>query len=605
MRVAFVAGAFVVLAAIFMAWDYGRRLAKDPLDSTEFKALKQRLADLKKQEPTEAMQKQIEETVEEIRAADLELRETYFWQRRFAARGAWILLGGLAVLIVAAKTAATLGRKLPMPEPQASSRDTESQMARIGRWSVAGLGVGLVGIAVALNLGIRSELTAAALESGQTAEVASLPSTSQAGPRSPNGTAGKTASFHPTGSYPAPTGGGGPSKEEAAKNWPRFRGPDGSGIAPYDNVPTKWDVSSGEGIAWKTPVPLEGNSSPVVWKDRVFLTGATEQKRQVYCFDAASGKLLWQKDLPGTPASAKTFEVNSETGFASSTPATDGRRVYAIFANGDLAAFDFAGNLAWSQSLGIPKNSYGHATSLVMVRNLLLVQMDQGSAKEAISKLIALDAATGKPVWEVKRAVPSSWCTPIVIEVKGREQIVTGGDPWAIAYDPADGKEIWRVKCLRQDVGPSPVFADGLVYAVNAQPQATAIRADGQGDVTASHIAWMAEDDLPDTCSPLATAQFVFLLTSSGTLTCHDAKAGKKLWSKDFEANFLASPSMAGKHLYLFSDEGKVFIVEPGPTECKITAEATMGEKCAASPAFQDGRIYVRTKSQLYCIGKK
>jgi outer membrane protein assembly factor BamB len=192
-----------------------------------------------------------------------------------------------------------------------------------------------------------------------------------------------------------------------------------------------------------------------------------------------------------------------------------------------------------------------------------------------------------------------------VIEWNGQEQIIAGGDPWTIAYQPADGKEIWRVKCLGQDVAASPVFADGVVYIGNANAKTSAIRIDGQGDVTGSHTLWTAEDGLPDTCSPLATSQYVLLLTSSGTLTSYDAKTGKKLWEKDFEASFKASPTLVGKSVYLLGDEGKAWVVEPGPSDCKVIAEANVGEPCAASPAFQDGRIYIRGKQHLFCIGSK
>jgi outer membrane protein assembly factor BamB len=153
----------------------------------------------------------------------------------------------------------------------------------------------------------------------------------------------------------------------------------------------------------------------------------------------------------------------------------------------------------------------------------------------------------------------------------------------------------------------SPVFANGLVYATHETPQLSAIRPDGQGDVTASHIAWTGEDNLPDTCSPLATPQHVFVLTTGGMLTCYDAKTGKKLWVEDLEVTCKASPSLAGKYVYLVSatDEGKVFVVEPGPTACKRVAQAILGEPCSATPAFQDGRIYLRGKEHLFCIGKK
>jgi len=595
-----VAAVFVALVVALLVWDYGHRLVKDPLDSAEFQLLKKRLAELKQQEQTEAVQREFDETLAAIRAEDLRLRRAYFRQRRFAGRGAWLLLGGIGVLLVAAKTLATLRRKLPAPEPQAVPQDTESQMARIGRWSVAGLGVLLAAAAVTLSVGVRTELAETGGDAaGPAGDFSSAAPEAVAPQPEPPGAGGPklAPTAHPTDA---------PSKEEFAKNWPGFRGPAGSGISAYNNVPTKWDVKSGDTIAWKTPVPLEGNSSPVVWNNRIFLTGATEAKRQVYCFDAADGKLVWQKDAPGTPAStAKPPRVMEATGLAAPTPATDGRRVFASFANGDLAAFDFAGKLAWARSLGIPNNHYGHATSLRVARGLLIVQLDQGLAKDGLSRLMALDAATGQTVWETKREVPVSWCTPIVIDVKGQDQIVTCGDPWVIAYRLDDGKEIWRADCLRQEIGPSPVFADGIVYAAVEYKAASAIRADGQGDVTQTHVLWLTEDDVPDLCSPLATPQHMFLLTTAGTLTCYDAKKGKKLWMKDIDSRFAASPSLAGQCVYLFGEEGKVLLVEPGPTEGKTVFETDMGENVVASPAFQDGRIYVRTKSQLICIGKK
>ena len=280
--------------------------------------------------------------------------------------------------------------------------------------------------------------------------------------------------------------------------------------------------------------------------------------------------------------------------------------MFAIFPNGDVAGFDFDGKVAWSRSLGMPINSYGHASSLAMYKNLLLVQFDQATAKEKKSKFLALEAASGKTVWEVPREVPNSWTTPIVVRVNDHDQLITATDPWVLAYDPADGKEIWRAQCLRQDVGPSPTFCDGIVYVANQFPCATAIRADGQGDVTKTHMLWKGEDGLPDTCSPLATSQYVFLLATEGTLTCYDAKKGDKLWEKDFDGvNFASSPSLVGKLIYLVANEGKGWVVEPEAEGCKVVAESDLGEKCITSPAFQDGRIYLRGDKSLFCIGKK
>ena len=296
---------------------------------------------------------------------------------------------------------------------------------------------------------------------------------------------------------------------------------------------------------------------------------------------------------------------------------TDGRRVFAVFANGDVAAFDFQGKPAWARSLGIPENSYGHASSPAMFENRLLVQLDQASKKDRKSVFLALSAVDGKTLWRVGRDVPNSWTSPIVIRHAGRDQIITAADPWVIAYNPADGAELWRASVLRGDCGPSPIFAGGLVHVGNEYCYWSAIRPDGDGDVTETHIAWNAEDGLPDTCSPLATDKYVFLLATYGTLTCYDAKKGELLWEQDFDARFISSPGLSGNRVYLFGEveeedeEGNelttctAWIIEPGREGCKIVGTCELDEGCVTSPAFQDGRIYIRGKKHLFCIGNK
>jgi outer membrane protein assembly factor BamB len=335
------------------------------------------------------------------------------------------------------------------------------------------------------------------------------------------------------------------------------------------------------------------------------LTGATDRQREVYAFDAKDGKLLWSQPIPGTPQStAEPPKVMEDTGYAAPTVTTDGRRVYAMFANGDVAALDFGGKIVWTRSLGLPENIYGHAASPVMYKNLVLIQFDQASVKDGKSKLLALEGTTGKTVWEMPREVPNSWATPIVFRHADRDQIVAAAWPWVISYSPADGKELWRARLLSGDHGVSPVFADGLVQIGNEYCKWFALRADGQGDVTKTHVAWKGEDGLPDLVSPLVTGEFLLLSTSTGTVTCYDAKKGGMLWEEDFETDFSSSPSLVGNRVYLFCKDGKGWIIEPTREACKRIAETDLGEPCVTSPALQDGRLYIRGQEHLFCIGK-
>ena len=578
---AWVAGVFSAVVCLVLVFDYGRRLAEDPLNTAEYLELKEQVA----ADPAN------EGLREELRRQDQLLRQDYFRQREFAQRGAWLLLGGLVMMALSMKTATTLNRKLPTPVARTGAADTESRMTGVARLAVAGLALVAVGTVIGLSLTLRSKIPVA---DDSSLAVAPVEPDVEAPP--------------PETDYP--------SDEEISRYWPRFRGPGGLGISAYDNIPKTWDAESGENILWKTPVPLEGNNSPVVWGDRVFLCGADEEQRKVFCFDANSGGLLWEKELPGTPAStAEVPDVMDDTGFSAPTMATDGRRAYAMFANGDVGAFDFSGELVWSKSLGIPKNAYGHGASLAMYHDRLLIQFDQGESKEGLSALLALNGATGETVWSIPRKVPNSWPTPIVINAAGRDQIITGADPWVISYDAADGSEVWRAKVLEADVGPSPVFAGGIVYTANEYPQLSAIKADGTGDVTESHLLWIGEDGLPDCASPLATEKYAILVDAYGYITCYDAKVGGLLWEYELEdAAVVSSPSLVGNQMYVFGNEGQSWLIdieakEPADDaenkeQFRTVATGNLGEECVTSPAFQDGRIYIRGKEHLFCIGK-
>ncbi len=392
--------------------------------------------------------------------------------------------------------------------------------------------------------------------------------------------------------------------QELAQNWNRFRGFGGAGISVLTDIPTKWDGTKGEGILWKTPIPLDGVNSPVVWKDRVYLSGANAEKRQVYCFDASTGAILWTGDVPAAPMGDKKFEVNEDTGYAASTMATDGYRVYAIFATGDLASFDFKGRLLWHKSLGIPLSLYGYASSLEVWQDRVIVQYDQAGAEDGKSRIFAFNGATGNLIWESKRPVPNSWTSPVLADTGKNYQLITVADPWVIAYDPNDGKEIWRANCVKGDVGASPIVTGSMAIVIAPDLHNVALRTDGKGDVTATHIAWINDDVGPTIVSPVSNGTSVFYLDTYGTLYNINLADGKLIYEHDFNENVNASPTIVSGKMYVLTLEGTMFIGTAGEKEFTVEANNPLGEECYASPAFMPGRIYIRGKEHLYCIGK-
>ena len=396
-----------------------------------------------------------------------------------------------------------------------------------------------------------------------------------------------------------------PTPEEYGANWPRFRGPGGGGISAQGDVPFTCDVKTGANIAWSAEVPSAGFSSPVVWGGRVFLSGGDGEKREVMCFDTQSGKLLWRRAVPKTEGSPDAKpEVPDQCGMAAATVATDGRRVYAMFSNGDLAAFHFEGEVAWAKFLGTPKNPYGHAASLLTWQDRVIVQFDQGEPDDKLSRLTAFDGATGAVVWEQPREVGASWATPIAFDAAGKSQIVTLANPRVISYSPKDGAEIWRADCLDGEVTPSPIFAGGTLFIISPTHTLQAIRPDGAGDVTKTHLGWKAEDNIPDVSSPVSNGELIFIVDSAGTATCYDAKNGKKIWEHELGEECNASPGIAGSRLLIVTRKGTLVAMEAA-REFKELARSPLGEAVLASPAFAQGSMFVRGMKHLICIAAK
>ena len=351
-------------------------------------------------------------------------------------------------------------------------------------------------------------------------------------------------------------------------------------------------------------MPLKGNSSPIYWKGRLYVTGADEHRRGVYCIDAAKGNIIWRQPVETEPLDgAEPPQVMEDTGYAAPTMACDGQRVFAMFANGDVAGFDLDGKKLWARSLGTPVNVYGHAASLAVWRDRLIIQFDQGSdGEDGLSALWALNVEDGKKVWRTDRKVPNSWSSPIVVNTGKRHEIITAANPWVISYSPEDGKELWRVECLSGDIGPSPCYAGGLVFAANDGAGLFAIQpADAEAGTKAS-VLWQADEGIPDTVSPVSDGEMVLIVTSWGTLTCYEARTGQKAWSHELEASISSSPVIVGDRVYLTDVEGTTHMFGLGRA-FKALGTATVGEPVHATPAFVGGHIYLRGDSHLFCIG--
>ncbi|MEI6809761.1 MAG: PQQ-binding-like beta-propeller repeat protein [bacterium] len=547
---AIVSVSFSVVVAILMVSSLLTVRTSSPLNLTELDQLRASL----RENPTDDAVKA------KIRDLDLVARRFYFAGLTSLRTGSYLLLAGVALALACLKTMVVIKRRLPDARHYPPSAE-ELESSAMARFVIAGTAVAIITGAIVVGLPekpVRGTV------------VSSVTRLNQA---------------------------------DAVTNWPGFRGSEGSGVSICSNLPVSWDIKTGSNILWRANVPLPGMSSPVVWGNRVFVTGASDKKREVYCYDLATGIRLWAGGVESATDSVKRpMKVNGDTGFAASTPVVDGAIIYSIFANGDVAAIDFCAQPIWITDLGIPENKYGYSASLAQYGDRILVQFDADVGKSKKSQLIALDAGTGRKAWSVDRPVPDSWPTPVVVDTESGPQLLTVAQEWIIAYNPGTGKEIWRVKCGGSDVAPTPIYAGGLVIAAVSHDKVYAIRPNGRGDVSATHVAWRSEDGVSDVASPVSDGELIFLANSSGTITCLDVKNGKVIWDKSSPWEFYASPGLAGGRLYLVARNGEVIVLKAGRKYEEI-GKARLGEPSDCSPAFVNGRILMRGATNLFCIG--
>jgi outer membrane protein assembly factor BamB len=416
-------------------------------------------------------------------------------------------------------------------------------------------------------------------------------------------------------------------------NWPQWRGPDGQGVSDEKNLPAEWTPT--KNIKWKTAIDGRGHSSPIVWGKKIFLTTATDGETipgrkagvthklsdgsdfvhpdavgadlkhtfKVVCIDGTNGKILWERVAYEGPVQDSRHKKAS---FASSTPATDGKYVFAFFGSEGLYAYDVNGKQLWKQDLGtIGTASVGYGVSPILYQNLVIMLCDDSGGKSFIA---AYDKKTGKQAWRVDRKVDITWSSPVLVKTSTRTEVVTAAAEAIIAYDPLTGKELWRHKGLASNAVPSPVVSNDLVILTSGYPTkiALALKAGGSGDITGTPLSvWTYNKGTAYVPSPILYGDYVYLMTGNGSITCLDVKTGKMLYEGarvPKSTTFMASPVAFEGKILLTSEDGETFVLKAGPKH-EVLATNSVGEPVYASPAIADGRIFIRGESHLYAIG--
>jgi outer membrane protein assembly factor BamB len=415
--------------------------------------------------------------------------------------------------------------------------------------------------------------------------------------------------------------------------WPQWRGPGGLGISSERRLPAEWSAT--KNVQWKTAIPGRGHSSPVVWGKRVFLTTSLEGPvvpgakavshigwkgeanyvhpdavgadrewtLKVLCLDAASGKLLWER----TAYQGRVYDDrNRKNTYASGTPATDGKHVYALFDAEGLYCYDYSGKLIWKVSLGkIAKGGMGYGMSPVLFGNLIILQCDQELGEGSF--IAALDKRSGKEVWRVPRTTRRTWATPLLVQAAGRWELVTSGAETVMAYDPLTGRELWRSKGTVSHAIPSAVYGHGMVFfsAGSQAKHAFALRLGGSGDLTGTPSAvWQYDKGTAYVPSPILYEDYLYLMTDKGLVTCLDARTGKLQYEGGrvpVPATFTASLVAYEGKILLCSEDGDTFVLKAGPQH-EILRTNSIGEPIFASPAISRGSLFIRGEKHLFCI---
>ncbi len=594
-RVAIIAGVFTTVVSLLMLLNYLQIRGSEPLESKALEMLVERLSS----EPNN------QELMAEIRQLDLLARKAYFsslWQIR---TGAYLLLIGGIVLVISLRNLNNLLFKINKPEDKKISDRYQRLLAQ--RW------IGVVALSIFLLAGLSAFLTADYIRGYETPEIAVVepddgiervritrdePAAADTAVSEADDVEetmddeaelieASSEEVHRAAPFVL-------TQAEVEQNYNSFRGAWGNAISKHRNIPTDWDGESGRNILWKAEIPVHGYNSPVIWGDYLFFSGASTSKRVVYAMDRHTGRILWEREagnIPGSPATPP--RTTDDTGLAAPSLTVDGQRVFAIFGTGDIIAFDFEGNRQWARNLGVPQNHYGHSSSLLTWDNKVFVQFDTMAG----SRVLAIDVATGETVWETPRTSDISWASPLLAEVDGQFQLILLGHPDFGGYDIQTGQKLWSVDVMSGEVGVSPAYGGGLVFAANEYATMVAV------NPSTGEIVWQDQYYLPEVSSPVYHDGLLYIATTFAVLASFEATTGELVWEFDGEDIYYSSPMIADGKLYIFDMSGRAYVFKPG-REPELIGTPELGERVYATPAFANGRMYIRGNKHIYCIGQ-
>lgn len=398
-----------------------------------------------------------------------------------------------------------------------------------------------------------------------------------------------------------------------AENWPQWRGPLLNGVSNEKNLPVKWTPE--ENVVWKVAMPGLSGSTPIIWRDRVFLSVAEGDNLALWCVDKNKGEVLWKQPLGAGNVKMRKHNMSSPS------PVTDGRAVYVITGTGIFKAFDFAGKELWTRDIQKDYGSFGlnwgYSSSPLLFEDSLYVQVLHGMKTDEPSYVMRIDKKTGKTVWKVDRPTnairesPDSYTTPGLLRYgKTTEIVITGGD-CVTGHDPANGKELWRANGLNPENNPfyrivaSPIIFNEIIYAPTRVKPLLALRAGGRGDITSSHVLWSTANG-PDVPTPVTDGKYFYIINDKGIVWCLDAKTGAEVYGQQRikPGTYSASPVLADGKIYITDEDGLTTVIAAGP-KFEVLAENPLNEFCLSSPAISDGKLFIKTSGHLYAIGKK